>query len=120
MTRAEWEALIARIEAAGWEDQAPWMKRAVDAVWQARWITDATWHHAEKLLRVGAYLDAAASLVPEDATYDGAGKDGVGGWWATVRTFGGQRILGRGKTEPNARTVAAMRAQMAMQMEGDG
>ena len=70
------QELIARLEQAKGSVQAPHLKRIIDAAWRAKWISDATWHRAEEYLNVGAYLDAAALLVPDGWI-----------WWVNSRNY---------------------------------
>lgn len=120
MTRAEMEALIQRVEAAEEAVQAPWLKRAIDAAWKARWITDAVWRRADELLQAGAYLDAAVSLVPSGCEWQVHSANAFGGAMAGLflngRRNGERAHWARDCATPAlALTAAALRALLEME-----
>ncbi len=134
MTRAEWEALIARIEAAEGPDReldadihlalhpehlvAPWMRGT--PAWQSHIFFHATKQWTIEARRYTASLDAALSLVPEGWDYclcKGWGEPAVVSIAPSGDVF---EITVQSATPALALTVAAMRAQMAMRVEGDG
>ncbi len=142
MTRAEWEALIQRIEAAEGPDReldadihlalhpehlvAPW-QRGVPA-WQSHIFFHAAKQWTIEARRYTDSLDAAVSLVPEGHVWT------LATWWcdddrwppyyadcASGRIKNGEEVFvheGRAATPALALTAAAMRARMALEGEG--
>ncbi len=138
MTRAEWEALIQRVE------QASGPSRELDAEISVAvgrhethierrsdgtakllpWRGDGTGSYNIDCRRYTASLDAAVSLVPSGWTAWGLrSRGGLTSFYAEISRIHGpedeeQAVFGRGPTPALALVAAALRAQRAMREEG--